>query len=226
MNTQELSAAKEADRIDRHRTELLLFASALVVLVVSALPAQHDQISAAERTVFRWINDGPGFLYPAAAVVMQLGNIVTIFVVAGAALLWRRYRLAFGLALAGLSAYFGSKVIKNAVNRGRPSELLNNVHERGAHAAGLGYVSGHAAVAFAVATVATMWFGRRMRMALWGLAAAVALARVYVGAHLPLDVLGGAALGIACGATVRLIIGARRHGNERPNPLPVRQTAG
>jgi undecaprenyl-diphosphatase len=156
---------------------------------------------------------------------MQLGNIVMVFVVACAALLWRRYRLAVGLALAGLSAYFVSKAIKQAVNRGRPTELLNNVHERGAHAAGLGYVSGHAAVAFAVATVATMWFGHRMRMALWGLASAVALARVYVGAHLPLDVLGGAALGLACGATVRLIIGARRHGNKRPSPVPVHQTA-
>jgi glycosyltransferase 2 family protein len=35
----------------------------------------------------------------------------------------------------------------------------------------------------------------------------VCLARIYVGAHLPLDVLGGIALGLAIGAAVRLAFG-------------------
>jgi undecaprenyl-diphosphatase len=35
----------------------------------------------------------------------------------------------------------------------------------------------------------------------------VCLARVYVGAHLPLDVVGGAALGLAIGGLVRLVLG-------------------
>ena len=128
--------------------------------------------------------------------------------------LWRRYRLAIGLVLAGVSAYYSAKAIKHAVDRGRPTDLLDHVHVRGGHAAGLGYVSGHAAVAFAVVTVATMWFDREARVVLWSLAATVVVARVYVGAHLPLDVLGGAALGVACGAAVRLVIGARRHGRQ------------
>jgi glycosyltransferase 2 family protein len=36
----------------------------------------------------------------------------------------------------------------------------------------------------------------------------VSLGRVYVGAHLPLDVLGGAALGVATGALVHVLLGA------------------
>ena len=35
----------------------------------------------------------------------------------------------------------------------------------------------------------------------------VALSRVYVGAHLPLDVVGGAALGVAVAAGVHLTLG-------------------
>jgi membrane-associated phospholipid phosphatase len=215
MSADDVRAGEEEDRAIRHRTEVLLVISALVVLVISALPAQHGESSRAERTVFRWINDLPGVLYGPVNVVMQLGNIVAVVVVAVIALLFRRYRLALGLALAGIGAYFIATVIKHLVDRGRPTDLIDHVHVRGEQAAGLGYVSGHAAVAFAVVTVATMWFEGKVRALLWGLAVTVALARVYVGAHLPLDVLGGAALGIVCGAIARLVIGARRHGRRR-----------
>ena len=206
-----------ADRAAQHRAELLLLASAVVALVVSALFAL-DQTSGAERSVFRWINDLPGFLYGPLAVVMQFGNVATVIVVAVIALLRRRYRLAFGLALAGLAAYIAAKVVKDAIGRGRPADLLDDLHVRGAHAGGLGFVSGHAAVAFAIVTVVTMWLDRPARIVVWCLAACVAVARVYVGAHLPLDVVGGAALGIAAGAAVRLLIGARAHGQRRELP--------
>jgi glycosyltransferase 2 family protein len=36
----------------------------------------------------------------------------------------------------------------------------------------------------------------------------VAFARIYVGAHLPLDVLGGAAMGWAIGSLVHFLFGA------------------
>ena len=43
-----------------------------------------------------------------------------------------------------------------------------------------------------------------------GAAGFVCLARMYVGAHLPLDVVGGAALGVAVGAIARLGFGRPR----------------
>jgi undecaprenyl-diphosphatase len=77
----------------------------------------------------------------------------------------------------------------------------------GGLAHGLGFVSGHTAVATALAAIAWPYLGRRWRAVVVIAAVLVALARVYVGAHLPLDVLGGAALGLAVAGLVRLILG-------------------
>jgi undecaprenyl-diphosphatase len=78
---------------------------------------------------------------------------------------------------------------------------------RGAAAVGRGFPSGHAAVAAAIVAVAWPWLGRRARIACVVLALVVCWARVYVGAHLPLDVVAGAALGLALAGLVRLVLG-------------------
>jgi undecaprenyl-diphosphatase len=93
------------------------------------------------------------------------------------------------------------------IERGRPDELLSDVNIHGADPAGLGFVSGHIAIAVALAVVATPFLGRRLRWVAWGLAALVFIARMYVGAHLPLDMTGGAGLGLAVGSGALLIFG-------------------
>src|SRR5918999_2569330 len=69
-----------------------------------------------------------------------------------------------------------------------------------------------------MATLASPYLGRRARRIAWAVAFAVCLSRLYVGAHLPLDVVGGAALGWAAGAFVHLLLGA-------PGGRPTRQRA-
>jgi undecaprenyl-diphosphatase len=49
---------------------------------------------------------------------------------------------------------------------------------------------------------------RRWALAALALGVVVLFGRIYVGAHLPLDVVGGAALGAIGGATANLVIGA------------------
>jgi undecaprenyl-diphosphatase len=155
----------------------------------------------------------PGWTWPGVWLVMQLGVIGAVPLVAILALATRRLRLALDAVLAAGSIYLIAKLVKEFVQRGRPQTLLDNVNILGEPARGLGYVSGHSAVAVALATVASPYLGRRARRVAWVLAACVCLARMYVGAHLPFDVVGGAALGWAAGSLVLFILGA-------PDPRP------
>ena len=81
----------------------------------------------------------------------------------------------------------------------------------GPHVTEHGFVSGHAAVVTVLVCVLLPHVRPRLRGALVSLALLVALIRVYVGAHLPLDVVGGAALAVAVAAVVHLCLG-------RPEP--------
>ena len=184
---------------------LLLGGSALLVL--ASLPVHADRVSDAEAAVFRVINGTTVLPFVVVWPVMQLGNVLVVPVSAAVAALLRRWRLAAELLLAGAGTYLLAKVVKGIVPRGRPNGLLTDVVIRGAEAHGRGYISGHAATLTALAAVAWPWLGPRGRIAVVVLVVVVCLTRVYVGAHLPLDVVGGAALGLAVAGAVRLLLG-------------------
>jgi membrane-associated phospholipid phosphatase len=181
------------------------------LLVVSALPVDRFRVSPWEVEVFRLINDRTVLPFAAVWVVMQLGNMLVIPASALVAAVLRRFRLALGILVGGLATYYLAKVVKDIVVRGRPGSLMPDVELRGAGALGRGYISGHAAVVTFIAVLAWPWLGRRMRIAVAIVVGVVCLTRVYVGAHLPLDVIGGAALGLTIAGVARLLLG-------RPGP--------
>jgi undecaprenyl-diphosphatase len=178
-----------------------------MLLALSALPLRRRGVADIESDLFYGINGLPGFLFWPIWGVMQLGNIVVVPVVTAVMLMLRRIRLAIDVAVAGSAAWLLATIVKSIVARGRPGEILNDVILRSAPVSGHGYVSGHAAVAAAMAAVITPYVARPWKIVLWSLAVLVGLARVYVGAHLPLDVVGGAVMGWAIGSLVHFLLG-------------------
>jgi undecaprenyl-diphosphatase len=119
--------------------------------------------------------------------------------------LWRR-PIVFPLAVI---AYFTSAaatdVIKLAVDRKRPVD-----HPLVAEPTSHSFPSGHAATSFACAATLASFAHTRAKPVLYMLVAAIAYSRVYVGVHYPLDVLGGAALGLLVATALRRLPAALR----------------
>jgi len=183
---------------------------AAIVLAVSAVAAA-GRVSELEVTIFRAVNDLPQVLYVAIWPLMQYGTFITIPLLVIAALAFRRMRLARALAIAGIGVYAIARVMKEVVDRGRPAALLTEVEGREEFGAeSLGFPSGHAAVAGALTVVVAFQLSRRWAVAALVLGAIVLVGRLYVGAHLPLDVIGGAALGAIGGAIANLVVGTDR----------------
>jgi membrane-associated phospholipid phosphatase len=192
--------ADPSDRIRRRRSDLLWLAGSLAILALCCAAIDGDRVSAAELRIFRAINALPGALYPAWWLLMQYGTFITIPAATVVALLLRRIRLAIEMAAAGVGVYLVAKVVKEIFARGRPGAILAGVDLRGIGAGGLGFPSGHAAVSAALAFILFAYLPRGVRWIPVALGLMVSAGRVYVGAHLPIDVLGGACLGIAAGA--------------------------
>lgn len=129
-------------------------AAGTAALLVTAMAARRNRVGPDEAAAFRAVNGLPGWLYPPAWVVMQLGALGAAPATAGAAWLAGDHELAGRLLAGGTGAWALSKVVKRLVQRPRPAALLPGIRRRGREAAGLGYLSGHAGVAVALGAAA------------------------------------------------------------------------
>jgi undecaprenyl-diphosphatase len=168
--------------------------------------ASHDEVPALEALVFQTINGLPASVWPVAWLPMQAGSFGGSLVVAAATFaISGDRRLGTAAVVAAQSTYWGAKLVKRIVLRGRPNALLVDVHLR-EDAKGLGYVSGHTAVAVALAAALVPSLPRLWRPVAIVMPAIVGFARMYSGAHLPLDVIGGAGIGLLAGAFSRRVL--------------------
>jgi undecaprenyl-diphosphatase len=191
-------------RVDRNHLWILL--GAAVVFFGVFLLVAGDKVSRLEADVTIWINDAPNWIAWVLWPVMQLGTVWgPIIVGAIAAYIWGPRRGA-AVLVSGIGAWFLAKWVKHIVQRGRPLAFIPSIDVREGKGTGLGFVSGHTAVAFAMVTALYPVLSRKGRVVAYAVATVIGLARIVYGMHFPLDVVGGACLGIVCGCVVDLVL--------------------
>jgi undecaprenyl-diphosphatase len=119
--------------------------------------------------------------------------------------IWRRrVPVAFlAAASATLTASLVVSPLKDLFDRHRPPESDPGLGAIVPLPDNASFPSGHAATAFAAATAIAI-LSPRMRPYALALAAAIALSRVYLRVHFPLDILAGGLIGAALGALAAL----------------------
>jgi len=126
---------------------------------------------------------------------------VLALLVAGAPFTVLGARLAAGTLLGTLL----SQVLKRSLLRPRPTSAIAGFEALAENPDRFSFPSGHTTAAFAAAVaLAGAPFG--LGPAALVLAAGIALSRVYLGAHYPLDVAAGMVLGTLSGGAARLLL--------------------
>jgi undecaprenyl-diphosphatase len=143
-----------------------------------------------------------------ARTLTRLGDARS-WTIGGVALLatWTPTGTHLGLRLGiatGLATLL-SQALKRSLTRARPDSAIAGFEALAANPDRFSFPSGHTAAAFAVAVAfAGEPFGLGPAVTL--LATGIALSRVYLGAHYPLDVLAGGILGLFAGLAARLVV--------------------
>ncbi len=164
-------------------------------------------MQALDTSLFQLLTAGPDVPGWLILVASALASAVVPLVAAGLVLLWIMARSRPALldaVAAGLLGLAVVQIIGALAYRPRPFEIglgLNLMN----HAPENSFPSDHATLMFALAVSLSLSPLKRFGILLLPLGLAVGWGRVYLGAHYPFDILGGAVLGAVCALVVKAI---------------------
>ncbi|HZB23111.1 MAG TPA: phosphatase PAP2 family protein [Gaiellaceae bacterium] len=126
------------------------------------------------------------------------------------AIVYRRSQVFLLVAATSVVASLVNAVLKYAVGRQRPPSIVLDPEPLMEVPTTSSFPSGHAMSSFACAFVLAR-LAPRLAIPSFVLAALIAISRVYVGVHYPLDILVGAVLGVLLAtALLKLLVVLRR----------------
>ena len=159
-------------------------------------------LSSWDITLFRlingqWQNDFLDWFMP---FMTDLKNFTFVLLALGIWILWKEkkagivFLVFIGLTLA-ITDPFSSRLLKDWLGRVRPCHVLEGVRLLSDCNTSYSFPSSHAVNIFAAAFFLSQPL-RKISPLFFGIAAIVGYSRIYIGIHYPLDVIGGAAIGL------------------------------
>jgi membrane-associated phospholipid phosphatase len=192
------------------RTACILLGSGCLLFVGASLLVRANATKW-DESVYRSLNQVPPgaatFLTPLSRLFLPLG--LTVVVLAASVFCVARSRSLWPIVFCASSAtvaWLGANLAKAVADRQRPYEVVTGAVLRQQPAHGTSFPSSHAAIALAVALTVIPFLPRRGVAIALIYAALVAWSRVYLGVHYPLDVIGGAGIGLIVGGGALVLI--------------------
>jgi membrane-associated phospholipid phosphatase len=169
-----------------------------------------------DESLFRFLNDVPAAL---ASVLTPLSHLfrpagIAIVIVLAAVYVVARNRSIMPVAAGAVAAAAGwalANLAKVIADRPRPYQAIAGAVLRQPPAHGTSFPSSHTAVTVAVVIALLPFLPRAMAGVAIAYAVLVGWSRVYLGVHYPLDILGGAGIGLAVGGVILLALGVLFH---------------
>jgi membrane-associated phospholipid phosphatase len=209
---------QHADLWGRHEARPVSKSTSLIVLLVGAslFSASAALVGSGalheDRVIERTLNQVPSWadslLTPLSRLFAPVGIALVALVSVGYCVI--RIRSAWPIAFAGLAmvlAWLGDHGAKAVADRPRPYQSVSGAILRQAPAHGTSFPSSHTAVAVALCLAIIPYLPRPGAAIAVVYVALLAWSRVFLGVHFPLDVLGGAGIGLMAGAVTLLVSG-------------------
>jgi glycosyltransferase 2 family protein len=198
---------------------LVLGGLSLAVIALSAWLAVRPGAEEAQTGLVLWFNHPPEPFAVIFAAVNPLFRPVPLLVVSAVLVGWilftarktaKRLEVLRALLVAVALSEFAAQIMKRLADQPRPLWVIPGLDAHGypTDPHGNAYPSAHTAIA--VAAVSALWPWMRWPQRIVGVTFAVLVAcnRMYIGAHWPIDVIGGAAIGLLSG-TLAWLLAAR-----------------
>lgn len=208
--------ARSSATVPRARTCAVVAVAGLLVIAIGALLASPH--TDADVAFMQWINDPPAPLswllaatspflrpVPLTAIVVAL----TVWILLAAPNRVTRVEIVRAGVIAFVVAELVAQVTKRVTDEPRPLTVIPGLdqHGYGGEPHGLAYPSAHTAVSVGLVVAMWPWLTRAQRIVGVVVVVSVMLNRLYIGAHWPVDLLGGAAVGVTAAAVAWLVAG-------------------